>query len=281
MALGRKIQIMVLIGGTAVLTACDGANMPGFLQGRGSDEQPIAQSGSTRLVERDVEAPEVFQKTESGLWDGRPSLGGVWIAHPDVTDPERVIIRNEANGKFVIGALFRRERETPGPRFQVSSDAASALGLLAGAPVKLNVTALRREEEAVADASGEDALPAPATVEESNLDPIAAASAALDQAEGIAAPVAPVAAAAAATSSASGLSKPFIQIGIFSVETNAKNTSESMRSAGMVPTIKPGNSSGKAFWRVIVGPASSPSERAALLRKIKDLGFNDAYFVTN
>ena len=65
--------------------------------------------------------------TDQGLWDGRPSLGGVWVAHPDVTEPERVIIRNEANGKFVIGALFRRERELPGPKLQMSSDAAAAL----------------------------------------------------------------------------------------------------------------------------------------------------------
>ena len=46
----------------------------------------------TTLIERDVEAPEVFSVTESGLWDGRPSLGGVWVAHPDVGEPERVIL---------------------------------------------------------------------------------------------------------------------------------------------------------------------------------------------
>ena len=56
-----------------------------------------------------------------------------------------MIIRNDANGKSVIGALFRRERENPGPKIQVSSDAAVALGMLAGSPVKLNITALRRE----------------------------------------------------------------------------------------------------------------------------------------
>ena len=71
---------------------------------------------STKTVEKDVEAPDVFQISEKGLWDGRPSLGGVWVAHPDVTDPERVIIRNTDNGKFVVGALFRREREVPGRR---------------------------------------------------------------------------------------------------------------------------------------------------------------------
>ncbi len=64
----------------------------------------------------------------------------------DTKDPERVIMRNPANGKFVIGALFRRERENPGPALQISSDAAAALGILAGAPAKISVTALRREE---------------------------------------------------------------------------------------------------------------------------------------
>ncbi|MEI2707315.1 MAG: hypothetical protein V9E89_19220 [Ilumatobacteraceae bacterium] len=97
-------------------------------------------------MDRDVEAPNVFQVTEEALWDGRPSLGGVWVASPDTKDPERVIMRNPANGKFVIGALFRRERDNPGPKLQISSDAAAALGMLAGAPAKLSITALRREE---------------------------------------------------------------------------------------------------------------------------------------
>ena len=91
-------------------------------------------SSSTRLVDRDVEAPEVFQVTGQGLWDGRPSLGGVWVATPDAKDPERVLIRNTANGKFVIGALFKRERENPGPPIQISSDAAAALGCWRASP---------------------------------------------------------------------------------------------------------------------------------------------------
>ncbi len=271
----------VLLGGVLLLGACEGGNLPGFLQNNTARDAAPAQAGSTRLVERDVEAPEVFQKTESGLWDGRPSLGGVWIAHPDVSDPERVIIRNEDNGKFVIGALFRREREVPGPKFQVSSDAANALGMLAGQPARLSVTALRREEVGDPAAStGDETLPAPDAVEQASLDdPIAAAAAALDAAEGIT-PAAPAAAPSAAATSGA-LSKPFIQIGIFSVEQNAKNTSAAMRGAGMIASIIPGTSSGKQFWRVVVGPATSASERAALLKKIKELGFSDAYFVTN
>lgn len=103
-------------------------------------------AASALAQQRDIEAPEVFQAQEAGLWDGRPSLGGVWVAHPDVTEPQRVLIRNESNDRFIIGALFRRERDIPGPRLQVSSDAAVALGMLAGQPVELDVTALRREE---------------------------------------------------------------------------------------------------------------------------------------
>jgi cell division protein FtsN len=96
----------------------------------------------------------------------------------------------------------------------------------------------------------------------------------------------PVAAPAAApapkpAAKASALSKPFLQIGIFSVEQNAKNTAVAMRQAGMVPTIKPGESSGKPFWRVVVGPAQTAAERDQLLAKVKDSGFTDAYAVSD
>jgi hypothetical protein len=107
---------------------------------------------------RDVEAPEVFQATDSALWDGRPSLGGIWVAAPDVTNPERALIFNPATGKSITGALFKRERENPGPRLQLSSDAAEALGILAGQPTEIRVTALRKvEDEPAADPATEGA----------------------------------------------------------------------------------------------------------------------------
>lgn len=261
----------------------------------GAKSEPASVSGdasSVRLVERDVEAPSVFQVTDKGLWDGRPSLGGVWVAHPDVTEPERVIIRNTANSKFVIGALFRRERANPGPAFQVSSDAAAALGMLAGSPAQLNVTALRREEASVPgaaeDATGdgtEDGAQslAPGTVETSTLDPVAGAAAAIEAADEVRPPAAaaPQPARVAAAPAASSLGRPYIQIGIFSVEQNAENTATAMRQAGMVPTVRKEGSQGKTFWRVIVGPAATESERAALMEKIKGVGFDDAYAVSN
>ena len=280
----RTIGILVAM---TVLVGCEGIGPMGLGQGNSAS----GQTESTKLVERDVEAPDVFSVTDKGLWDGRPSLGGVWVAHPDVTDPERVIIRNEANGKFVIGALFRRERDLPGPKLQISSDAAAALNILAGAPAPLNVTALRREEvdAPVQDSAPEATIEAPAAVTETTLDPVVASPATIPDAEPTAGDVAikaPTAPKAAATKpptpkTASTLAKPYVQIGIFSIEANANRAANQMRSAGMVPTVKRSEISGKAFWRVVIGPAATKSELNSLLKSIKTEGFSDAYAVSN
>ncbi len=278
--------------GGAASGASDGEKGSFFAFLKPKEEATSARpSNSTKLVERDVEAPDVFQVTEAGLWDGRPSIGGVWVAHPDVTEPERVIIRNNANGKFVIGALFRRERAIPGPRLQVSSDAAAALSMLAGAPIELNVTALRRESVSEAPEGAETALEAAAettpiaaaaSVETEALDSIAGDAAAALSASAPAASASPVPAATVEPApQRSALNKPYIQLGIFSVEANAKRTADQMRNAGVIPTVYEQASNGKTFWRVVVGPAQSKTELAQLLKNVQDAGFADAYAVTN
>ena len=272
---GRVVRRPALWALSAVLllAGCEGLELPKL---GGSSAAPAAENPSPdrsiRLVERDVEAPDVFQVTDRALWDGRPSLGGVWVAYPGNVQPERVIIRNEENGKFVIGALFRRERENPGPKIQLSSDAAAALEILAGQPTMLNVTALRRESVPEVPAADERPAPGAAPITE-------IAAAAIDEAEGKPAEAPPQPAPAPA--SASPLDKPFIQIGIFSVQANADNTATSLRTQGVVPVVKAQQARGKKFWRVLIGPAQSRSERAALLKVARRLGFDDAYFVTN
>ena len=287
--ISKQLRMSIVLIAAMSLAACDENGKFNFAAPAGTAGSEAATSGAggntTQLVERDVEAPDVFQVTGAGLWDGRPSLGGVWVAHPTVVDPERVIIRNEANGKFVIGALFRRERENPGPSLQVSSDAAEALGLLAGAPTQLNVTALRREEapvEAAPDATTD--FGEPQEIAATPLDPIEGAAAAIDAAEA----AAPVTAAAPAPTpepapapASSSLSNPFIQIGIFSIEDNARGTADKLRADGMSAQVIAQESQGRSFWRVIVGPAPTEADRDAILAKVKTLGFTDAYFVTN
>ena len=220
------IKIVLAVGLVTTLSACEEGLGPSFLQK--PSETAAATTEATvdgQAVGTDVEAPEVFSASEAGLWAGRPSRGGVWGAHPDVKDPERVLIRNASNDQSVIGALFRRERNTPGPAIQVSSAAAEALGLLAGQPTGLEVVALRtveaplvpeltvsdeapgedapgeeaQGEEVVGDeASSDEAVaaastaaisgdPAPASVETQALDPVAStAAAAIAAAEALA-----------------------------------------------------------------------------------------------
>lgn len=265
----------VLVFAAAGLGLCACSDFPSL--NRITDPAAIVADGKTStettLIERDIEAPEAFDVTEAGLWDGRPSLGGVWVAHPDVKDPERVIVRNTSNGKFVIGALFRRERDMPGPRLQVSSDAAAALGMLAGAPAELNVTALRREVET----TGTDEETAAAAPRTASAAPKAATNATPPETVKTAAAAAPKTPAVAS----SKLDKPYIQIGIFSVEENARRSADMMRADGMVPTVYKQEANGKTFWRVVVGPTATRSEQKALLKQINETGFTDAYAVAD
>ena len=337
---GRTFTGGLALAALLALSGCENFEMPNFAARKEQQSAPaeaVQPCDSVSLVERDVEAPEIFQVNEPGLWDGRPSLGGVWVAYPGDIQPERVIIRNQENRKFVIGALFKRERISPGPNIQISSEAASALGILAGKPATLNVTALRRETAPVATAvaaepaktttaavkpaekptektsaemveTGVDTVDTVETatakpkkkglfsflrpkdkiagaaaettpIKESTLGEIA--SAAIDNAESEQAATPAPTPAVKPAKPASGLEKPFIQIGIFSVEDNANNTATSLKTKGILPIVKAQQSSGKKFWRVLVGPATSSSERAILLKKAKELGFADAYFVTN
>lgn len=321
------------------------------MQGTGSTQSaPNSSARAGSVVERDVEAPEVFSKRDQGLWDGRPSLGGVWVAHPDVDAPERVIIRNRESGQETIGALFKRERMNPGPVFQVSAEAAQAVGMLAGAPTNLEVVALRTEEirtepEPVA-APVEESAAAPETQtaevapEQPAVQPAAPADAAapdtsapvadapetliampetatprrggflsrlfgrgdraepeiatapLDATAPLAnAPAAVVAGAplpmptplssGASTTAAppSSLDRPFVQIGIFSVESNANGAARTMRNAGLNASVKPGSTQGNSFWRVLVGPATTEAQRGEILAQVRRLGFADAYAV--
>ncbi len=140
---GLRVTIFGLAAAGLLMGCVNGGGNATASDGPGLAAASSGKTGGTR----EVEAPEVFQATDSALWDGRPSLGGIWVAAPDATNPERVLIFNPATGKSVTGALFRRERENPGPRLQLSSDAAEALGILAGQPTEIRVTALRKVEE--------------------------------------------------------------------------------------------------------------------------------------
>ena len=240
----------------ALLAGCAGLDL-------GEETSNDAPNTVTNLVERDIEAPDVVNISEAGLWDGRPSLGGIWVAHPDAKDPEKVIIRNPQNGKFVICALFRREREFSGPSLQLSSDAADALGILAGQPTNVSVVALRRQSVLVEKAENQ--------VIEESLDPIQQTAEAA------------IAAADTPTPKPkpSSLGKPYLQIGIFGVEANARGAVSSMSAKGLSASMSKLTLNDKPFWRVIVGPAATTAEMSAMRKTVTAAGFADAYAVKN
>lgn len=241
--------------------------------------QPTATGGQGQ----DVERPDLFNVTDRGLWDGRPSLGGVWVAHPDVVDPERVIVRNAANGRSVVAALFRRERANPGPVLQVSSDAASALWMLAGSPAQLQVTALRRSAEpaaAPAPAAPTPAAPAPAVTAAAPAPapvPTAAAPAAPARAAtaraAAAAPTtpapAPVAQASATPDAGTGF---MVQIGTFASQDSAETAIARLRAAGFAADSRMQRVSGRDRFVVTSGPVANQ----AGLDQIRALGFDNA-----
>ena len=272
-----------------VLTGCEETGTPAE-----GDPTVPTQTGGTS-VNRDVERPDVFSVSENALWDGRPSLGGVWVAYPANVDPERVIIRNLANGKSVLGALFRRERENPGPKIQLSSDAAAALGVIAGSPTEISIVVLRREEvvvevpppvvEAAEDVATEPEAPeaeapvvvaptpAPesagaeiAAIVEQTLDDVPATDAAEEEAV-----------ASAPRQPLFPLAKPFIQVGTFEEEALATELVTALTDAGVTSEVQADDAENPTLWRVITGPFTSRSERNAQLRIIKGLGYTDAF----
>jgi cell division septation protein DedD len=174
------VRPLVLLAAVSLLTACG--------------DGPLLQGGGATTGDAPAEVLDaaVFQESANALWDGRPSLGGVWIAHPDATTPERVNVRNDDSGRVIQAALFRRERDFPGPPFQLSADAAAALGAEAGTPTPVTVTALRRvpvapPPEAEAELAADDPELAAGEGEAAGSGDtglIAAADAAIDEAMG-------------------------------------------------------------------------------------------------
>ncbi len=303
-SLGNSLSIRRSMAAAAVLLTLAGCEELGSTPAEGAPAAPSGPSSTT--VNRDVERPDVFSVTEKALWDGRPSLGGVWVAYPANVDPERVIIRNNSNGKSVIAALFRRERDNPGPKIQLSSDAAVALGIVAGSPTEITIVVLRREEivvevpaAAVAVADDNMTIPprrgalsipvvaapvappvAPAAPDES----AASFAAIVEQTlEDVPTPDGAVVEAVEATA-AEGLGglfrlrKPYIQVGTFGEEANATALVDELTAAGVHAQIQSDNPETPTLWRVISGPYAKRSERTAQLRIIKGLGYADAFF---
>ena len=144
------LNLALALACLGVLTACETVGLPL----RWPSAAPAEATAAS-------EAPAgTFRLQAVGVWDGRPSLGGAWVAHADVDAPRKVVITNDETGESVRGALFRRGEVEPGPEIQVSSEAAEALGLAADAPTPLTIVATE-QQIAVEESAGPAADAAP------------------------------------------------------------------------------------------------------------------------
>lgn len=274
-----------------------------------TDNKATLASGTVlEFEERDIEAPEIFDVTDTAVWDGRPSFGGVWVAYPDISQAERVTITNLDNGKSVVGALFKSEKDNPGPKIKLSSDAATELGIVAGQPTSVSIVAIRRQpvqlapsepvvevpvtdltesvEPEVADAPTATPVITGGVVETTVLtDTIAAAiekapkprpteeTATPEAAAGVAAPAAPA---------TDVPSKPFVQVATLTSEANAMALEKKLSDAGITSLTRVSQTStGKDLFRVLAGPAVTADAMTALRDQVRKLGFSDAFPVTN
>ena len=192
-----------------------------------------------------VEKPEILDVSSSVIWDGDQTLGGNWISHQDVANPERVLIKNMSNGKSIVGAVFQQTKKMKTGSALISSDAAKALDIAQNEKTKVQIVAVRAPESSTPP----KIIFEPNTINNASLEIIA--------------------------------SKPFIQVGIFGFQNNAKKTKDQMLNLNLPVNILDFQIKGKPYWRVVVGPASTSDSRKIMLKTIKSAGFTDAYFVSN
>ena len=191
------------------------------------------------------EKPTILNISASVIWDGSQSLGGNWISHPDVNSPERVLIKNNANGKLAVGAIFQQTKSIKRGSAIISSDAARALGISKNEETEVYIVAVRETKNT------ETTQKTVNTLAEKNIE------------------------------NKIKLTKPFIQVGIFGVQSNATNTQDRLSKLDLPINMFRFEIKGKPYWRVVAGPASTLQSKQNMLTKIQSAGFTDAYFVKN
>ena len=60
------------------------------------------KTGNVNLNEK----PEILNISSAVIWDGDQTLGGIWVSHPDVETPERVLIKKYFQWKISRWSRF-------------------------------------------------------------------------------------------------------------------------------------------------------------------------------
>lgn len=108
----------------------------------GGRENLTAISRPNRTQADMREAPYLFSTTDQVLWDGKPTLEGLWVAHTATVVAQRVRITNPRTGTVIDGALLPRRTAGSRTGMVISAEAADALGMLPGVPAELELVAI-------------------------------------------------------------------------------------------------------------------------------------------
>ncbi|MGB1209490.1 MAG: SPOR domain-containing protein [Paracoccaceae bacterium] len=228
-------------------------------------------AGTPLSPTEDVAAPAIFDAEDTGQWDGRPSLGGVWVTHPAAKSPERVFIKNMSNGRQTVGALYTGE-SSDNPPVRVSSEAAQALGMRAQAAAVLRITALRRPGDI--GKTSPTAAPATAPVPRDRPADLSGPQTSTlgNSSVSVLAPRRSVRPQAAPLPA-----RPALQIGIFSTRTNARRAQARLQDAGVPAIIRSVTLQGGTYYSLGTGAIRTERARDRLLARAHAAGFGDAY----
>lgn len=267
----RKSARLACLAAVIGLGGC--AEIGAFGSADGADRATPANQGVLRVDERDVERPDIFETEATGLWDGRFSLGGRWVAVPGNVEADRVRITNLGTGRVVEGALFRREVELPGPPITVSMDAAEALGMQAGSPAELRVVAIRSETvEVRAPAAPEgDTEPEAGTQAEAALPTAEVETTELAATTQDPAPDSAPAAGASA--------QPRIQVASGANREGAEAVVRRLSGESIPASVAASGTEEQPFYRVIAGPFPDMESLNAALAMLRSIGYADAFAV--
>ncbi|MEO0343595.1 MAG: SPOR domain-containing protein [Pseudomonadota bacterium] len=287
----RLLTPIVIAGFSFALMGCEDLGL-NINEPRANTQAPTQP---TRILRGEVERPDIFNQEGAAIWDGRPALGGQWVASTQTRDLERVRVTNLENGEVIEAALFKIEPGTPGPGLILSSDAAQALEIVPGTPTQIKIVALR-EAERVQSAPIETEATSGSTT---NADPTGAQS--NDNADSatsnaplntaIPTPRGPSPEVARRnTAGTSALEEavvepaatqqtadPVLEIAAFKTEAEADTALSQLKVAGLNAQKTQKRGLLNTRWVIFAGPFDTPEELIAARKAATEAGFDEAF----
>ncbi|MFT6226538.1 MAG: hypothetical protein ACJARE_000932 [Paracoccaceae bacterium] len=231
------------------------------------------------------------------LWDGLPSMGGVWAAHPGIGRAMVVEAVNLDTGRSMRLPALRLNQRPGRPVIQLSAEAALALGMAPGRLTMVRLTGLRAKPASPAPGAVETfviAAPAPAPAIRPDIAATAATGvappadapprdagtlAALSpgnaptptQRPGAVKATAPIPATRVAMVPSSAA--PYVQVGAFGEPSNAGTAAALLRARGLTVVQIPAG----RLSRVLLGPFDDMFAARRARDLAVQIGFADAY----